>query len=66
MKLATLAALFAILLAVAPQALGSEGNLENLNLDPVESTYRPAQFEQTIVPDQPEPTILEHDVRSAE
>ncbi|MGH2404204.1 MAG: hypothetical protein ACRDGN_07020 [bacterium] len=63
MKLATLAALLAVLLAVVPQARGSEANLENLNLDPVETSYRPAQVEQTIVPDQPEPTILELDVR---
>lgn len=64
MKLTTLAVLAAILLATAPQAFASEIHLENLNTDAVQPTYAPAQVEQTIVPDQPEPTILEHDLRA--
>ena len=64
MKLTTLAVLTAILLATVPPALASEANLENLNADAAQTVYAPAQAEQTIVPDQPEPTILELDLRS--
>lgn len=63
MKLTTLAILAAILLATAPQVFASEVNLENLNTDAVQPAYAPAQVEQTIVPDQPEPAVLEQDLR---
>lgn len=63
MKLATLAALAAILLAIVPQAIASDAHLEGLKLDAVDAMYRPAQGEQIIWTDPAESDVRENGVR---
>lgn len=68
MNLTTLAVLAATLLVIVPQAFADEdrANLEGLNYDPAAIVTEPAQVVHTIGPDQPEPAILENDVRGTE
>ncbi len=70
MKLTALAVLAAILLATVPQAFADE--FETKVFEPKEDEYiyppvrvdQPAQTDPAIVPYQPEPTDLEHDLRA--
>lgn len=70
MKLTALALLAAILLATVPQAFA--GELETKAFEPKENEYiyppvrveQPVQTNPAIVPVQPEPTDLEHDLRA--